>query len=212
MPSPEPIPGRCGAKTPARLDKHGAEVPAGFCTQHPNRGRQRCRHHDKHGTTIVSGAYSRHFKDEHPIVQAELDAMLQDPDLLEARRPVAIQAVLVHRIGLVPSDDVVLELARHSTGAKEPTPAQLEIARRKYMAESAKLVGHFQKAVLDAARQVKIGEIVNAELQPLFAEYGRRIRVLIDAFVPVEHRDEFIAAVRREARNVIVLAAQIGQE
>jgi len=222
MASKEPIEGRCAAKV-----KRGE----GYCTNSPRSGAKRCRLHgsgskDKPGgRPIVTGAYSKRFAREAKATQELIDGYLQDPQLLDARRPVALQAVLVQEMGLVPDEEVVREMALAKVSARvkdkyleetgdsyEPSNAELELARRRYMQMSMNAVDGLQKAQSSAARQVQLGQMIAAEALPLFGQLGHRLRVLIDKYVPVEKQEPFIQAYRREVRSIMLRFSEIGED
>jgi hypothetical protein len=178
------------------------------------------------GRPLKHGLYSKRFGRDPKTTRARIDQLLQDPDLLDARRPVALQAALVEEHGLVPDEELLETLAlsfvppaarRAAERAGEDpeelvTDAHRELARRAYIDRSMRAVDRYQAALATAARQAKISEVINAELAPLFEEVGRRLRLLIEQFVPEAAQEPFVEAFRREMRHVMVIASTIGEK
>lgn len=83
MSSPEPIPGRCGARTRSN----------GYCELYPLKGRTRCKRHGgatprgKASTAYKHGRYSQHLPDR---LADRYQAALKDGDLLAMRDEIAL--------------------------------------------------------------------------------------------------------------------------
>jgi hypothetical protein len=223
--SPAPIPGRCGAKS-----KRGD----GYCVNRPvNGGAKRCRMHG--GTregdpsnALVHGRYSKHFRRISLEAQEEIDAALQDPDLLDVRQPIAIGRVLLNEARLIPSQEMAeaqakRDISRSLAGMNfegmpaetieallEATDADIEIARMTLITRSHKLVGDHHKRQVDALRQIEVGRLMRDVLVPMFGEMGLRLGRLVDEYIddPVK-REKFRAAYRAEAKQVVVHIADL---
>jgi len=219
----QPTEGLCSAKLRGRNKGK-------FCGTKPREGEKRCYRHGSGtaakpgGRPIIHGRYSQRFAREAKPPQELIDQALQDPDLLDVKRPVALQSVLVQELGLIPSDEVIRQaaisymsraarkLAEDDDEEPEPSEAQLEYARRAFMLSSMQAVESFQRSVAAAARHAKVGELISAELLPLFEDLGRRLAVLTDKFVDKDKREDFRAAFRRDVRHVMLRAASIGEK
>lgn len=171
---------------------------------------------------MIHGRYSSRFRRDTAATQEQLDQLLQDPDLLDPKRPVAMLAVITHEHGLVPDDEVVRQFAinqipwkvRESIGDEnlELSGAQLEVARRALVASSAEVVERLGRTQIAANRQVQQGELIAGQLMPFFEDLGGHLRRLIDRYVPEEHRDDFLHGFRVATKTVLIRAASLGDK
>ena len=207
MSDPRPL---CGAKTRG----------GGTCRKAPTVGFTRCRLHGGHpksGSPPIHGRYSKRFARIGPVAQEAIDEAIRDPDLLDCRRPIALQTAIVQQASLIPDDDLVrlsaMRLSRWRPNFKkeetwedqpEPTQPELEHARMMWLTASAKLVESYGDLQVVAAKQVQLGELLAKEIVPILLELGLRVTKLADRYVPKEVRDDFNAGFRMEARRVVV--------
>ena len=112
MGSPSPIPGRCGSP---KKDKT-------FCTSWPLVGKERCKFHGGRATAMVkhnlsSLGFQAVYGDER--LRARYGEIVDDPDLLDARRAVAVSQLALEHFPLQPTMAAVRALAwkLHMEGA-----------------------------------------------------------------------------------------------
>lgn len=200
----------CGAKTRAGTP----------CQRSPHTGATRCRLHGGHprsGAPPIHGKYSKRFAKIGPIAQDAIDEAIRDPDLLDVRRTVALQTVIVQQASLIPDDELVILLAKRMSkwrpNFKEdetwedqpaPTDAEIEAARMVWLTQSAKLVESYGDSQIAAAKQVQLGDLLSKEIVPILLEFGLRLAKLADRYVPKADREAFNAGFRMEARRVVV--------
>jgi hypothetical protein len=208
MSNKAPVEGRCNAKT----------RDGGHCGNRPIKGRPRCRRHGSGGVEspggrpIGTGRYSGRFQRESTETQGAIDRLLQDPDLLDFKRPVALQALLVEEVGLLPSEELLRSLAQtkeQRENGEDPRPEQMERARRTYIEGSMRAVAQYHRVLADASKQAKLGDLVAREVLPLFEQVGNRLRVLVDQLVAEGDREEFMQSFRAEVRRIAVRIREI---
>lgn len=140
--SDKPIEGRCGAK-----NRRG-----GFCEKAPAKGAKRCRMHGGapgSGRPPVHGRFSQRFAQLTPEDQELLEQVLNDPELLDARRPAATAQLLLYR-----------KLSAAKDGSVDEAVLRL-----------VDVLGRRQEA---AFRQARTQEILTSAVQPLMSEFVRR--------------------------------------
>lgn len=211
------------------MSECGAKTRAGKpCRKPPVKGATRCRLHGGaagSGAPVVHGRYALRFHRLTKPAQDAIDSALLDPDLLDARRPVAVHQAILEASPLLPDDDTVVSYARHLSkwrpnfDAKqtwedqpEPSLAELEVARLLWADASAKLAERYGNTLSAAARAVKLGDLLAKELVPLFSELGLRMRKLADRFVAPDKRADFEAAYRIEARATVAAILRISED
>ena len=173
----------------------------------------------------MHGKFSKRFAREEQATQALIDAALQDPDLLDHRRPAALATALIQSVQLIPDQDTLVELARQAIPWKvqaehlkkndepiEPTAAQIEVVRRRYIESSMFATERYSRTVAAAAKQAQLGQLVSAELIPLFEELAIMLQRLTKRYVDEDKRDDFLEGFRRGFRHVIMQAAMIGDD
>lgn len=225
--SEQPVEGKCGAKLRRRER---------YCIRVPRKGQKRCRQHGGakgSGRPCLHGMYSKRFRGVTPAFQKVIDQALNDPQLMDAKRPVALQQALLQHSVLVPDEGLIDMLARREMRSSrrsrkrrgegegedydeddddlEPTDADLAIARQKWTERSMRLVDRLGKRQIDALRQIKLGELIAAEAFPMMTELGIELARLIEIYVPEPKREEFMIAYRNRVREVIVRMSKIGE-
>lgn len=212
---------KCGAKK-----RNG-----GKCANAPCEGSTRCRMHggspNAKPTTLVHGRYALRFKRLSQPAQDAIDSALVDPDLLDARRPVAVHQAVLESSSLVPTDEEVEAYARHiskwrpnfdadppQTWDDRPaiTAPELEVARMLWAEAAGRLTQSYGVTLSAASRAVKLGDVLAKEMVPLFSDLGLRMRKLGDRFVVAERRQDFEDAFRIEVRSAVAQILQISED
>jgi len=171
---------------------------------------------------VIHGRFSRRFARDSPVAQAAIDQALADPELMDCRRPVAIATVLLQEHGLIPDDELVVEVARAAIPAHvrdayfekhgeeiEPTEAQLALTRRRMINRAMQANDTYSRTVATALRQTRAGELMTRELIPAFEELASHVRRLVMRYVPDEDQEAFVDGFRQGVKRVIVRAAQV---
>lgn len=209
---------KCGAKT-----RKGTP-----CTNVPVEGAKRCRMHGggpRSGAQPIHGRYSKRFQRLEPIAQSAIDAALRDPDLLDLRRPVAVQQVILQEAPLLPSEDLIREFAMRLSRWRpnfkegqtwddqpEPSQSELDLARMTWLQKSAELTEAYGFLQARSAKAVALGDVISKQLVPVFAELGLRMTKLAGRYVVPEKRDEFDEAFRMEVRRVVATIVSLGDD
>jgi hypothetical protein len=205
---------RCTAFTKAGLQ----------CTRKVVTGEATCRQHgDQQAAStrkaVRKGLPPRRYKRMSADVNNRIDKALQDPQLLDVRRPIALGQVIIEEATLVPEDEVIVASVRRRKlraigGAEfadlaaldewlEPTQGEIEVERLRYLDESMKLLERFAKRQSEAAKNIEVGRLLNEQAVPMLAEMGTRVARLIDRYVSTEHKAPFMAAFRQECVLIV---------
>lgn len=201
----------CGARNRSR---------GGTCKNRPVKGSTRCRLHGGHprsGRPPIHGRYSKRFAKIAPASQEAIDEALQDPELLDPRRPVAVQQAILQNSALMPDDDVIESYARHlskwrpnyradETWADQPRPTdgEIEVARMLWAEQATRLTEAYGRLQNQSSRTLRMGQLLAKQVVPLLSEVGLRLSKLVDRYVPEEHRGDFNQAFRMEARRAVL--------
>lgn len=78
MPSPEPIPGKCGAKVMVRVDNKKTDELAGYCTRWPMKGQARCKMHGAGAKQNVQAGLARYAEQK---AERKLERWLSTQDI-----------------------------------------------------------------------------------------------------------------------------------
>lgn len=212
MSSPEPIPGRCGART--RGDEPG------YCARFPESGRTRCRLH--------GGATPRVHVRASPETKARLAELLADPDLLEARAAVALSQLGVERLALDP-EDFEIELYAHQVRRKlhlpeedaegNPLPlSEIELARARVV-----LVGERTQALIEAshmhgktvstaAKQERTADLLVRATVPVFTRFSERVVGIVRRFLSPTQQAAFLQELRKAMDDSTAEVFQLGMD
>lgn len=205
------------------------------CTRKALPGESTCKLHGgeqaaKARDQVTKGvpAARRRYKRMSGPVNDRIDAALQDPSLLDVRQPIALGRVIIEEASLIPEDEVLVASVRRKKlrairGAEfadlaaldewlEPTQAEIEVERIRYLDESMRLLERFAKRQSDAAKNIEVGRLLNEQAVPMLAEMGTRVARLIDRYVPNEHKAAFVAAFRQECVLVVQEITAMGDK
>lgn len=173
---------------------------------------------------LPKGRYRRISED----AQRRIDAAVQDPMLLDVRRPVALGQVIVEEAALIPDDDVLIASIRRKKMRAvatieftdlqgldewlEPTAAEVEVERIRYLDESMRLLERFAKRQADAAKNIEMGRLLNEQAVPMLAEMGTRVARLVERYVDADKRPAFIASFRQECVMLVQELTVLGDK
>lgn len=184
-PSDKPVDPICNART-----KSG-----GFCSRHAVPGKERCKHHGGYaGRPVVIGKWSRRFQHLTEQGAAFLETIMEDPDLLDSRRPVAIQELILLNTIIEPTEEMVQKVVNARAATQKPCTA--EEARQELLAESAKIAACYANAQDMANKQAKYRDVVARGVVPILQEFVAQVKRLAVRYIPDEtQREEFTANV-----------------
>jgi hypothetical protein len=212
MSSKEPIPGRCGIKT---LD--------GYCASKPARGADHCRMHSGETAGFVS-----RLRRVSAAAHQEIAEALNDPGLMDVRRPLALAETVITNSPLIPSDETTRRLARRRVASQigpdlvrllreeaarggdlaalaeellTPTDADLDEARLELHEKSMRLVAMYSKRQTEAVRALEWAKVIREQALPLLMEFGLKVSRILRQYVP----DDQIAAATAEVRSAVTL-------
>lgn len=189
MGSPVAVDGRCGAQLKDET----------FCKSYPVKGQKRCRSHG--GFSVFSKGFQHLAKHG----QQAIGHLLDDPELLDARRPVAVLTYMLQQQPLTPTAEEIWELAQEQVPAGQPVDAEgLIVARQRLVNDTAKIADMLGKQQHAAHRQAARGELLTAYALPVFERFGQAITDLSLRYIPDEAaRREFLKMVEARVRASI---------
>jgi hypothetical protein len=200
-------PKRCGAKK-----RDGTP-----CKARPAPGSKRCRIHGGHprsGRPPIHGRYSARFRRLDAVAQEAIDTALKDPQLLDLRRPVALQSLIVQDAPLLPDDQLIHDFAMRLSRWRpregetwldqpDPTDSELALARMAWLEKSSELTERYGRIQAASSKAAQVTELLSKQLIPIFAELGLRMTKLAHRFVPAAQRADFDEAFRMEVRRCV---------
>lgn len=198
MGSAAPIEGRCGAKLRKK---------AQFCAQYPLKGALRCRQHGG-GAQIfsVTGADV-----DHPSRHRRLKKLMDDPDLLNVKRPVALARVVVDMVDVEQLVQRVHLQQLRSAGGEAVDAAEIATLLR-LLERYGKLVDLLGKRQEAAIRVQRTSELLVSAILPLVEKFSRRYKLLADKYVPPERQGEFAEEMQQVAALLVAEVARAGNE
>jgi hypothetical protein len=194
-----------------------------FCTNTPAKGGTRCGLHGGKAAKQAGGKFSKQFARISGDYQKLIDQTLRDPDLLDARRSVAVQQVLLQQAYLVPDEELLEQLARRvaieeaaeCAPNEKIDPVTLEISKghraeamHRWLKESMKMTESLARRQTDAMKQQKLGEVLTASVMPLMGELGIEFQRLVDKYVVSERREAAVNEFRVKCRHIVVRLAE----
>lgn len=156
--------------------------------------------------------------------QRRLEALQQDPDLLDPRRPFALQSLLTEQIA-IPSENLIRHRAKlvavraaRELGAKNPERARVkpeheEEARRVLVRESIAALVKLGDRQDKAVRNTQVFRVLVGQIVPLWEDLLMQMMQSLDRHVPGDatrkliHRDLEVAF-----RGFIARATAVGED
>lgn len=225
MGTKEPMPGLCGAKS-----RRGG----GYCAARPMAGKTRCRVHGGMNTgdhLMTHGLRSRRLAIRYsdPAIRERLEQLLDDPDLLNMRRPVALSQVALEGVPMEPTEGEVRRLAQKLTiddavdgeapadgPAGEPSEEMMEAARNmlrtKYAATVVENANAHQRTTALAAKQEKVAELLVRGAVPILRRFAERVAGLVRKELPPTRQAEFLLNLRRIIDETQLEIVRLGEE
>lgn len=182
---------RCGAPTQSGRP----------CRRRPTKGHERCAQHGAGQPptgSFTHGGFSKRFAKLTREGQDRLAAILADPELLDAKRPVAVATYMLQDMELVPDDDAIRALAKsYCPPGYEPGAVDIARARNELLKPIQKQVDLLGKRQSEAFRQAKLSELILTECVPIFELLGKAAFDLCEKYVPeAAQREKFMEAWR----------------
>ena len=214
MSSAEPIPGRCGAKT------RGGE----FCASMPLVGAKRCRLHGGAATgekNITHGLGSARLRARYadPALQARLAELLDDPNLLDARRAVAASQVALEGIPYEPLFEDGERIARRMLmlGPEDEVPPEaidtaLHELRGVFAERMVSNANAHARTVQVAAKQEKVAEILVRGAVPIMRRFAERVAGLVRKHLPPLAQAEFLQNLAQIVQETQLEIVKFGED
>jgi len=207
--SSKPTPGRCGAKLRS----------GGFCMRYPTKGQKRCRLHGSGtkekpgGRPPVHGRFSARFQKLAAEGRQQLAELMDDPQLLDAKRPVALATLIVTEMDLAPTDEQIVDLACELVGdVGDPGPVEIAKAQAVYHQAALKAIDTLGKRQEAANRQAKVGDVIIAGALPIFERLGAAVAQLSNLYVPADKRERFVEDLNSRLQVTIAELAALGEK
>ena len=200
---------RCGAKT--RSGKP--------CKRAHAKNYKRCRLHGGapgSGRPITHGRYSKRFRQMAPQMTQLIDECMDDPQLLDLKRPVAVLQAIQFDQPMAYDDDLLREMAtspqqRHKD--EVASDAEVEKLRYRINRRNATLALDLQKSQQIAVREASIKDTLGNAIAPLIAHLLERFTAQIHQHVKdPEERTRLLEGTRNAFRAAIVSAFEIGED
>ena len=200
---------RCGAKT--RSGKP--------CKRAHAKDYKRCRLHGGapgSGRPITHGRYSKRFRQMAPQMTQLINECMEDPQLLDLKRPVAIIQAIQFDQPMAYDDDTLREMAttpqqRHKK--EEATDAQVAKLRTRLNRKNVTLALDLQRAQQIAVREASLKDTLGNAIAPLIANLLERFTAQIHQHVKDEgERARLLEGTRNEFPAAIVNAFKIGED
>lgn len=143
--------------------------------------------------------------------------LMEDPGLLDLKRPAAISTLLVEQVDWEPSQEAVYELAKvvanrgrkrarkgeEQEEEKEPTEAHLAAARTKLVAGCMELLVVHTQVIEKAHKAQETRRILLEQVLPLLFGFAKTVGTLIRDFIPPGQQAAFLLKLD-EATAVLV--------
>lgn len=217
-PSPHPVDGRCNAPL----------VGGGYCGLRPYKDRPKCRRHSlPHGgekqTRVRSGWSSEGFLRASEKGRRDIGALLADPDLLDAKRPVAILTAesLALPVGFDEGDLVRLTLSLAEAaravlpdGESEPAPVGVDITPENVARalvilneRTVKTATAMSRAIVAAKREERANELIIARALPILDQFAQAVSMSAATYIrDTKAREEFLLVIRN---RILVTIGQL---
>lgn len=198
----------------------GAQTANGPCKSYPVKGGTRCTVHG--GREQLFAARQRRLSSA---AQSAIEEALQDPDLLDVRRPIAYMDAIIAETELIPTEEAVRKRAarklikgfdHHPEALLEimrnpelrevyltPTAEDLEETRLEMHAYSMKVLATYSKRQVEAVKVLEWGRVIREMAIPLFAELGLRILRVLRRHVPEDRIPQITAEIGKEMQLVL---------
>lgn len=218
MGSAQPIPGRCGARL--RGERKGQ-----FCARYPAKGKTRCRNHGGgvnpetgrgSGAPIKHGRYSQRYRKGSQAFVERLEANLADPDLLDARRPVAVMAAMLELWSLMPDDETLRELATTPEMREmgvEPRDIDIEEQRLRFLEQNRKQVESWHKAQMAVLREIGVRQALEQAVPTLLGRFFLALRSTVERMVSdPQLRERLLESFASDARLVLLQVGELAEQ
>lgn len=203
-----------------------AAITPGRCNHPLTGGRGYCsnkagckRHTGKVPARPPLSTHSAQYARLVPDARRALDQAIQDPDLLDVRRPIAMAQTLLYRLPLTPEPEIIEAMARQQLGRSlsgitidgndlwleltSPGPGDLALAEMAYAERAMKLIERLARRQTDAVRTMELARTTRQAVIPFLQELALELSRIIHEYVPAEHRE----AARGQLRAAITRVA-----
>lgn len=153
---------------------------------YPLKGKRRCRIHGGRSTgrPPVHGRYSQKFRNLATRGSERLEELLDDPDLLDPKRPVALAHTLFEEI---PLDEETIETYAEYLADGAPVEDHHRLRARLSLLKMAREFGDgFARAQVQAIRTQQINQLIVQAAVPVIREFGERVGAIAKRHLPDE--------------------------
>lgn len=215
MSSQEPITGRCGARARG----------GGYCEAYPARGRGRCKNHGgaSTGPAVTTGMRSKRLQAlrSDPELAERLDAILEDPHVLEPRRGAALSQIAMEELPLRPSRSIAEAKVRRVLEI-EPgrplTPEEEEVVdealrdiQGEYAERFVRAAGAHALTVSRAAKQERAAELLIRGALPIMRTLASRLQAIVARYLTPTQQAEVLQLVHVAMEDVKLELVRLGQ-
>lgn len=148
-------------------------------------------------------------------MEEALEVSLQDPDLLDMRRPTAYLNALLETHGFIPDEETLSEMASTPEmvlAGLEPTPAMIERVRQSCVRRAADLAADLLKAQQAVSKEGAVKKTLEQAVPALIGRFFERMSETARRFVPVDKHDELIEALKQDARVTLTETMATAQD
>lgn len=140
---------------------------------------------------------------------ARIEELARNPDLLSARRIVALSAfVLEQRIGEV-TPEAILRRAAEIAPACGIGAGDILRARDLLLGEQQKAVGLHYKLAADAGKQERLNDLLTNRIIPAFVRVGQAVERAARLHLPPDRVDRMLADVKAEIAAAVADVAAV---
>lgn len=180
------------------------------CRNYALEGRSYCKKHGGHPPDLnagelpkntSTGSHSLYLQALSQEGRTRLAQLESDPDLFDLKRPAALSSLIIERMLVEPTPEAIRETAKQmmgspADGGREPTDLELVMAQNKLLQDQHKMIARHAKILIDAQRQVKLGELLVQGAAPFLSDLADTFERLSAQYIgdPDKHR-QFVEAI-----------------
>ncbi len=217
MGSTRALPGRCGWPL----------ANGGRCTKKPRQGFERCALHkgveDRERQTKADRTPGSYLKGLAGRGAARLAEMMDDPELLNVRRPAALHAMSLDHVPFDPTPQLLEELARSNAARRlgvnlaDLDPAAVaEVDRFEARVRTHKIASRaaadHAEVINQAKRAAGAEEVARAEALPLIVDLAKQLAAIARRYIPADRHEAFAADVAAAVSGSIARLGRVKHE
>jgi len=173
------------------------------CGQWARPGHDVCVYHGagkpggrRSGAPIKHGRYSiRLRKGNSPTVQRRIDELMDDDDLTDARRAVAVSQVALEQTYPAPTL-ATLKRFCEGEGITNPAPGDLETMAQVLIAQAGRQAAQHGRLQVAAEKQRTMADVLVSQAMPIMRRHAMKVTALMRRFIPESRAVEFEGALQ----------------